>query len=263
MSISIIWRRTNRRSITLAARIAFALGPVVAITSTAAVADVQVRGKPEAVRIEVQNSTIEEVLAALGTSFGLQFQSPAKLEKQINGTYQGSLQRVVARVLEGYNFVSKTSNGKVEITVLGTRNGAPATAIASSPSDASKSAPLPSAQTPTQASPKAVEKPVPAAPATVPPTSMTKIAQGPVPSATSDGPVPEIKLAEGPVPVPTPGSGLVPEIKPSTATLPIPEPQPAGSTLSAPEPLPSTAQPPMPQAGGDELKTPLTISKPD
>ena len=96
-----------------AAGVTIALGAILAIGPTQVLAEAQVRGSPDAVRIETQNASIEEVLAALGGAFDLRYQSSANLAKQLSGTYEGSLQRVVARVLEGYDFVLKTDRKSV------------------------------------------------------------------------------------------------------------------------------------------------------
>src|ERR1700722_19848604 len=84
------------------------LGVVSALAPTSALAELQVGGSPEAVNIDAQNTSIKDILDALGKTFDVHFQSSANLEKQITGTYQGSLTRVLMRVLEGYNVILKT-----------------------------------------------------------------------------------------------------------------------------------------------------------
>lgn len=83
----------------------------------------QVSGSSSAVRINAQNSPIEDVLSALGQKFDLQFQSSINLDKQLTGTYRGSLLQVVSRLLEGYDFIIKSSKDGLNITVLGLQNG--------------------------------------------------------------------------------------------------------------------------------------------
>jgi hypothetical protein len=92
----------------------------MAVAPTSVLAAAQVSGSPEAVSLEAQDTSIEEILAALRASFGVHYQSPAKLEKRLTGTYSGSLQRVVMSVLQGYNFITKAQEGRLEIIVLGT-----------------------------------------------------------------------------------------------------------------------------------------------
>jgi hypothetical protein len=54
----------------------------------------------------------------------MHYQSSANLDKRLSGTYAGPLPRVLARILDGYNFVLKTDNGSIAVTVLGSPNAA-------------------------------------------------------------------------------------------------------------------------------------------
>jgi hypothetical protein len=81
-------------------------------------AETNVTGRSDAIRLELHDAPIEEVFAALSASFGLRYRSSAALNHRLTGIYEGSLRRVVARVLEGYNFIVKTSAGSVEVVVF-------------------------------------------------------------------------------------------------------------------------------------------------
>jgi hypothetical protein len=89
------------------------------IAPSLALAETQVRGKPDAVSVEAQNSSIEEILVALSNSFDVRFRSSAKLEKRLTGTYHGSLQQVMTQILRGYDFFVKSGENGLEITLLG------------------------------------------------------------------------------------------------------------------------------------------------
>src|SRR5437899_3259571 len=89
----------------LAWRILLAAALIALILPHSVRAEVHVSGNAEAVRIEARDAPVADVLAALGTGVGLQFRSSAPLERRISGTFAGSLRRVLARVLEGYDFV--------------------------------------------------------------------------------------------------------------------------------------------------------------
>jgi hypothetical protein len=102
---------------------AAALVAALAITPASALAAVQVSGNPQAVSITAQNTSIEEILSTLVQEFNLHYRSSVNLERRITGTYQGSLRRVLTRILEGYNFVVKMSDGRIQLTVLGTQLG--------------------------------------------------------------------------------------------------------------------------------------------
>jgi hypothetical protein len=82
-------------------------------------AEARVSGVPDAVLVEARDAAVDEVMAALNTTFGLQYRSPASLSRRVSGTYEGSLQRVVALLLDGYDYVMKTDAGVVEVWVYG------------------------------------------------------------------------------------------------------------------------------------------------
>jgi hypothetical protein len=101
-------------------RTATLLGAALAIAPTPVLAEIQVSGSPEAVRIEVRDTSIEDILATLSRAFDIDYQSSIDLDKRLYGTYVGPLSRVVTRILQGYNFVLKTDNGSIFVTVVGT-----------------------------------------------------------------------------------------------------------------------------------------------
>jgi hypothetical protein len=211
----------------------------LAMAPAAAFAAAQISGSPQAVNVQVQNSSVQEVLAALEGQFKLQVRSSANLDKQVTGTYQGSLQRVVARLLEGYSFVLTTNQNGIEVTILGAPNGAGGT-VASGTGTASVSAtivgtPAAPANTPVQ---NAVTAPVPhptPSPAVSSPNMRAANAQPGAPVAVpANGPTPPFRVAEGTGPMPTP--------IPAGSSVTGPVPGPATSTM--PEPKPSTAQMP-------------------
>jgi hypothetical protein len=131
-------------------RAAIVFGAVLAL-STPALAEIQIRGNPEAVTIEAHDTSVEEVLAALSRTFDIDYDSSIDLSKRLYGTYVGPLSRVVTRILEGYSFVLKTDNGSLVITVVGGPN-VPAVNPAASASPAS-GAPRASAPQPGQPAP--------------------------------------------------------------------------------------------------------------
>ena len=104
----------------MAARLlALAVGFVALLHAHYAGAETAITGAPDAVRLEAYSATVDELLAALGASYGLRYRSTAPLNRRVSGTYEGSLQRVVTRLLEGYDFFVKTSAGSIEVVVLG------------------------------------------------------------------------------------------------------------------------------------------------
>jgi hypothetical protein len=98
---------------------AIVLGVAVTIAPAPVLAEIQVRGSPEAVTIEARDTSVEQILAALSRAFDMDYQSSVDLDKPLYGTYVGPLSRVLTRILQGYNFVLKTDNGSIAVTVVG------------------------------------------------------------------------------------------------------------------------------------------------
>ncbi|MEH2568049.1 hypothetical protein [Bradyrhizobium sp. AZCC 2289] len=61
---------------------------------------------------------LQEVLSALRDRFGLQYRSDDTLETLKTGVFDGPLQRVAARVLEGYDFAMKITPQGIDVLVL-------------------------------------------------------------------------------------------------------------------------------------------------
>jgi hypothetical protein len=220
---------------------AIALGIALAIAPTWARAETQVRGTPQAVVIETQNATIEEILVALTDKFKVQFRSAANLDKRLTGTYEGTLQQAVSHILKGYDFVVKSGQSGLEITLLGA--GKPVAVIGTRPATKSAEAAPAAAPTPIVTADNADRSmPVPVAGG---PTPQIRVAQGPAPMPTPPaagappGPVPQ--LGTGPVPTPTPP-------QPGAAPTPMP-PLPAGSSAVVPAPTATPAVSPPAPAG--------------
>jgi SPOR domain len=98
---------------------AVALAVALTIVPICVRAETKVRGTPQAVVVETQNASVEEVLVALSDIFKIRFQSATKLDKRLTGTYKGTLQHAVSRILHGYHFTMKSSPAGLEITLLG------------------------------------------------------------------------------------------------------------------------------------------------
>jgi hypothetical protein len=125
-------------------RAAIVLGVALTIAPTPVLAQVQVRGSSEAVTVEVRDASVEEVIATLSRTFGMDYHSPIDLDKRLYGTYVGPLSRVVMRILEGYSFVLRTDKEGVVITIVGTPQ-APAAhaAVSALPASGDPRAPAP------------------------------------------------------------------------------------------------------------------------
>ncbi len=108
---------------------------------------VRLQGSAKSLRLEVHDSTIAAVLAAMGRAFHVQYRSATPLDDAISGTYAGPLSRVIAQILHGYDYWIKDEGSGVEVAVSG-RSG---------------DRPVPSALSPAAAAP-ARHGPAPAGP---------------------------------------------------------------------------------------------------
>ncbi|QPF89263.1 hypothetical protein [Bradyrhizobium commune] len=91
-------------------------------------AEVRVQGQAGDVRVEAHNATIDEILAALSERFALRYRISAGSDS-VTATFEGPLRRVVAHVLDGYNYFIETRSDGLEVVVLGASspNAVPAT----------------------------------------------------------------------------------------------------------------------------------------
>jgi hypothetical protein len=103
----------------LRARTLFLAAAVAAGAAQPAAAEVRVSGHAGSIQLLAQDATVEEVLAALNESFGLQYRARGSLDRLVSGTYSGSLRRVVWRVLDGYDFMVQSSNAHLGVVVVG------------------------------------------------------------------------------------------------------------------------------------------------
>jgi hypothetical protein len=233
----------SNRSPSFSAWAAIVIGAALTFGPTLAFADAQVRGNPSAVSVEAKDASVEEILVALTNTFDVHFRSSANLEKRLTGNYEGTLQQVVTHVLRGYNFVVKSGEKGIEITLLG--NG--------------KTIAVGGASSPPKVAVRRAE-------ATAEPSPAAVAADPPVPAASLTGPLPVIKLAEGQPPIPLaapPASGAVPAPVPGkgAADAPSPAPPVPGSKPS-PVPTPGTSSTvlPPPLVGAAGLSAPSTAA---
>lgn len=219
------------------ARVWFAAAAISAasciLTQAPAEAKAIVQGTADAISLEADNSSVAELLAALSDSFAVRYSSSARLERHLTGTYRGSLERVVKRILEGYDFVVKNDKNGLVITVLAVGDG-PSVMPASTAERPVEAAP---AQRNAAMKVAELSQPQPAEPQAISPSPDVKLAQ----AGTSLPMPPAGTSAGGPAPVPTVGPG--------TAAAPMPTPLTPGQVpFPAPNPVPSGIAPPVPPA---------------
>src|SRR4029453_9231046 len=89
-------------------------------------AEIILEGPADALQIEMHDASVQEVLLVLGANYGLRLSSSAPLDRSVSGSFNGPLPRLVARLLDRYNYVVKSANGTLEVVVLGAHDAPPA-----------------------------------------------------------------------------------------------------------------------------------------
>ena len=93
---------------------------------TSLCADALVNGTIESVEIEARDSSVAQVLTALGVAFDLRHRSSTRLDRPVTGSFRGPLLTVIPRLLKDYDHVVKRSDtGPIEVTVIRLRELAP------------------------------------------------------------------------------------------------------------------------------------------
>lgn len=95
------------------------------VTLGEASAKTKIEGKSDALLLTAEESPISEVLAELSTKFGLIYTPTPSLDRTIGGTYSGTLQQVLVRILDGCDYVVSYSSDKIELRILGRSGSAP------------------------------------------------------------------------------------------------------------------------------------------
>ena len=100
--------------------LAFAAALLCGLASPLA-AEVHVEGRASAVRVTTSQDAIADVLAALSARFNVQYRSSIPLDAAAHADYGGSVAQVIARLLDGYNYVIKREQETMVIVVFGQR----------------------------------------------------------------------------------------------------------------------------------------------
>ena len=129
-------RRKRTFGIAAAALASLALGAMIAH------ADVLVAGAPNAIHLEVHHAPLREVLDTMQAKFDLRYRSADPLDRSLNGTFDGPLSRVAARILDGYDFAMKVSPDGIDVLVLQQNQRGPVVAHLQSPAKPARPHPM-------------------------------------------------------------------------------------------------------------------------
>ncbi|WGJ15716.1 hypothetical protein QEV83_05500 [Methylocapsa sp. D3K7] len=97
------------------------LATLLQALSTSLRAEVRVTGEADAVKIEANDTSVEELLIKLSNIYGVRYSSSADLSRSVSGAFDGPLQQAISRVLllQGYNFSIETTSNIIEVSVYG------------------------------------------------------------------------------------------------------------------------------------------------
>ena len=113
--------------------IAIGLFSVTQLACGSAQAQIAVEGPRDAVRIDIIDAPLHDVLGVLHTKFNnLHFRSNEALDSRKTVRMKGPLRRVVARLLDGHDFVMTTTPDGLDVLIL-QQNAAAGIAIAPVP----------------------------------------------------------------------------------------------------------------------------------
>jgi hypothetical protein len=89
---------------------------------TPAVAETKIEGQADDLQVHADNAPIKEIFEALSARFNLTYNFAPSTGRILSGLYSGSLKQVVARVLDGNDYVLGVVDDHIRIIVLNASN---------------------------------------------------------------------------------------------------------------------------------------------
>lgn len=93
------------------------------ISAAGARAEVQVSGGADHIVLRARNATMAEVLSGIHSAVNISIVVTGSTSRQFTGTYEGSLRRVLVRLLGDENYVIKSDAVGIDIVIVGSRRG--------------------------------------------------------------------------------------------------------------------------------------------
>jgi hypothetical protein len=93
--------------------------PALACCVGAAHCEVSVKGTAAALRVEAQQASLSEVMDAIERGLGVRHSSLIALDDlTVGGTFSGTLEDVLRRLLVGLNYMITTRDGAIEVVIV-------------------------------------------------------------------------------------------------------------------------------------------------
>jgi len=174
----------SRNRLVYALKIAVGCAAVVgSLKYSTATAGTEIEGHLGNVQIRAENTSTAEVLSALASKFKVTYKLQSHPTRELNIIYSGTLKQVLARILDGTDYILDVSDSGINVVVLGeSRATAGAVQTIARPAEAN-AAPIPAAS-PISPAPASAPASVPTA-AAIPAVNV-----GPVVVANSSSPPP-------------------------------------------------------------------------
>jgi hypothetical protein len=148
--------------------------------SLPALAGTEVRVEQEDnVVVQTDKASVREILDTLSAKFKLTYKLPPNLDRVRTGLYSGTLHHVLARVLDGNDYIVQASDEGIEIVVFGASRLTPIVTADPTPAPASKAATL--------APTVPASKPSPSPPPPAPPLNSYLPGNGPTALSSAAG----------------------------------------------------------------------------
>ena len=82
-------------------------------------AAVEIQGDVSALRVTASGDSISDVLAAISKIANLRYRTSVQLQTVISGSYSGSAESVIARLLSDYSFAMSHNGKALEVSIYG------------------------------------------------------------------------------------------------------------------------------------------------
>jgi hypothetical protein len=129
--------------------------------------------------VQTDKASVREILDTLSAKFKLTYKLPPNLDRVRTGLYSGTLHHVLARVLDGNDYIVQASDEGIEIVVFGASRLTPIVTADPTPAPASKAATL--------APTVPASKPSPSPPPPAPPLNSYLPGNGPTALSSAAG----------------------------------------------------------------------------
>jgi hypothetical protein len=79
---------------------------------------VHINGPAERIELRVENASVSQILVELAQKYNVVYKRSPHLSRQLTGRYSGNLNEVLARILDGNNYIIEGDGGSINLLVL-------------------------------------------------------------------------------------------------------------------------------------------------